>query len=468
MHLRFGRSPVLPAALLTLVGCGTDDPVSPSCREPEILASSVAAIPGNGLGAVGTVRTRFADSVSLQYGLAGGARDEATPAVAATAEVVAVPALGLVPERQYSLQAVAYGGCGSATGPALGFTTGALPADLPSYTAGGPDPSPGYVVFGAGGYGLVIDNTGRVVWYHRFPRGPGLNFQAQPNGHFVARPPPASPAEPAPFLEIDPLGNVTRTFGCGRGLPPRFHDLIVEASGSYWLMCDETRTMDLSAMGGVTSARVMGTAVQHVNVDGSLLFEWSPFDHFALSDLNPADRTGASVNWTHGNAIDLDGDGNLLVSFRSLHEITKIDTRTGLVRWRMGGLANQFDFQDTPLPAFTGQHGLRVTGPGRMVLLDNLGDPSGSRAERYEFDEAGRTVRLVGAYGGSAHVVAELGGTTQELPGGRVLVSYGNGARVEEYDSAGNVVWRIQGNSGYVFRAQRIRSLYHPGVGGPR
>jgi hypothetical protein len=58
-----------------------------------------------------------------------------------------------------------------------------------------------------------------------------------------------------------------------------------------------------------------------------------------------------------------------------------------------------------------------------------------------------------------------LGGTTQDLPGGRTLVSYGSGGRVEEYDAAGAIVWRIEGDAGYVFRAQRIRSLYHPGIG---
>jgi hypothetical protein len=29
-------------------------------------------------------------------------------------------------------------------------------------------------------------------------------------------------------------------------------------------------------------------------------------------------------------------------------------------------------------------------------------------------------------------------------------------------------VWRIDGHAGYVFRAQRIRSLYAPGVDTPR
>ena len=45
-----------------------------------------------------------------------------------------------------------------------------------------------------------------------------------------------------------------------------------------------------------------------------------------------------------------------------------------------------------------------------------------------------------------------------------MLVAYGDGNRVQEYDAAGNVTWEIHGNPGYVFRAQRIASLYHPGV----
>ena len=50
---------------------------------------------------------------------------------------------------------------------------------------------------------------------------------------------------------------------------------------------------------------------------------------------------------------------DLLVSFRSLNEITKIDVSTGAVVWRMGGLRNEFAFPD-PGPPFLGQHGLRA------------------------------------------------------------------------------------------------------------
>lgn len=460
------RSHVLIAALLAGAGCA-DDFVAPAARPPQIETSAVTPNPHNVVSVIVSAQAPFADSVAVRYGVAGERLDSVTPAVAPADASGLVPVLGLAAGTDYTLQVVAYGGGQQALGELLTFTTGPLPDDLPGYVAGGDDPSPGYVLFAAGMYGIVIDNAGRVVWYRRFPAGPGLNFQAQPTGHYVARPPPADPLQPAAWIEIDPLGDVTRTLGCAGQLVPRFHDLLVRPDGSYWILCDETRTMNLAEQGGRADARVIGTVVQHVSAAGSLLFEWSPFDHFEITDLAAAERGGATVNWTHGNALDLDVDGNLLVSFRSLSEITKIDTRSGDVLWRMGGLRNQFAFQETPMPAFARQHSVRATAQGHLLLLDNLGNPAESRAERYVYDAQARTARLVASYGSSPAIAAQLGGTTQDLPGGRTLVSFGSAERVEEYDASGNVVWRIEA-PGYVFRAQRIHSLYRPGIGSPR
>jgi hypothetical protein len=201
-----------------------------------------------------------------------------------------------------------------------------------------------------------------------------------------------------------------------------------------------------------------------------VLFAWSSFDHLAvdMESINLNDLVGDAVNWTHANGLDIDTDGNVLLSFRNISQVIKINSQTGAVMWRMGGLRNQFTFENGATPPFVGQHGIRSNGPGRLIVLDNLGDANMSHAERYEYDEAKHTARLVDSFAAPAGIIGRLGGSTQTLPNGNTLVSFGNGGSVQEYDSSGRVVWQLDPNPGYVFRAIRIRSLYKPGVGDPR
>ena len=461
MVSRWGR---LVGAVLLVAGCANDVAGVGRAVRPEIEDAAVQAGPNNVLSAVVSARLSHADSATVSFRLdEAAAYESVTPAVTIVdGSVSMLPVLGLIPDRRYLLHITAYGKGGTVSGTQLTFTTGVLPSDLPIYTASGVDPSPGYVVFASGRYGLVIDNSGRVVWYRYFANGAGLNFMVQSTGRYFVHPSTPEASDLEPWLELDPLGDVVRTFGCAGKLQSRFHDLIARSDGTYWIMCDETRTMDLSTLGGSANARVTGTVVQHIGADGALLVEWSPFDHFAVADLDSVDRVGANVNWTHGNALDLDVDGNVIVSFRSLNEITKIDAANGAVIWRMGGKANQFTFLDTPLPAFSHQHGARLYSGDTLLILDNLGNSNESRAERYVVDQIGKTARLVQSYGSTPPVITQIGGSVQALPGERTIVSFGTTGRVEEYDATGRLMWHIDGNAGYVFRAQRIRSLYAP------
>ena len=461
---RASRRGRLVGAVLLVTGCANDPAGVGGAVRPEIEDAAVQAGPNNVLSAVVSARLSHADSATVSFRLdEAAAYESVTPAVTILdGSVSMLPVLGLIPDRRYLLHITAYGKGGTVFGSQLTFTTGVLPSDLPSYTASGVDPSPGYLVFASGRYGLVIDNSGRVVWYRYFANGAGLNFMVQSTGRYFVHPSTPEVSDLEPWLELDPLGDVVRTFGCAGKRQSRFHDLIARSDGTYWIMCDETRTMDLSTLGGSANARVTGTVVQHIGADGALLVEWSPFDHFAVADLDSVDRVGANVNWTHGNALDLDVDGNVIVSFRSLNEITKIDAANGAVIWRMGGQANQFTFLDTPLPAFSHQHGARLYSGDTLLILDNLGNSNESRAERYVVDQIGKTARLVQSYGSTPPVITQIGGSVQALPGERTIVSFGTTGRVEEYDATGRLMWHIDGNAGYVFRAQRIRSLYAP------
>jgi hypothetical protein len=455
-------------AAAACIGCAND--VSGPARArllPTVSVLQAISNPSNVLAVSVQTTVRDADSVRIHFRLEGETGDSVTPAVVA-GDTLQLPVYGLREKSAYTFRAVAFGPGGVATSNPVTLTTGELPADLPAYRASGTSSTPGYVVFGAGRYGLVIDNSGRVVWYHEFaPSGPGLNFIAQPNGRYAAEPPAAS-GSPAVWVEVDPDGTVTRTFGCANALTPRFHDLIREPDDSYWLICDDVRTMDLSALGGNANARVIAAEIQHVGPDNALRFRWNAFDQFDITDLDSADRSGPTVNWTHANAIALTGDGTLLVSFRNLSEITAINTSTGAVVWRLGGKRDQFGFAECCAPMFARQHGVRVASDGSIVFLDNSGTAGDSRVRRILVNAPLHRAEPEGAFSASPPAVAGLGGSVQELPSGNLLVAFGDGRRVQEFDSTGRVVWRLDGDPGYVFRAQRIRSLYAPGVGSAR
>ena len=70
------------------------------------------------------------------------------------------------------------------------------------------------------------------------------------------------------------------------------------------------------------------------------------------------------------NAIEIDHDGNLLLSSRFQDEVSKIDRNTGEFIWRLGGQNDQFEWlNDTLKLAY--QHDVRVLPNGHITVFDN-------------------------------------------------------------------------------------------------
>jgi len=450
------------------IGCGDNTP--PPDSTAQIDSARAVVNPNMEISAL-VLFQGAGDSMRVRYRTSPQDQDSLTPAFPiTTAQEDTIPVLGLMPGTAYELRLVVYGGGSSSLdsliSDPLTFRTGQLPTDLPTYRASGIAPLDGYLVFSATPFGIIIDGTGRVVWYKRFPgTGPSLNFMAQPTGVLVGRLNTEDTTDDDPFVELDPAGFERHQLRCANNRPLRFHDLLLLGDGSYWIMCDETRPMDLSAVGGDANAEVTGTTIQHVDPAGMLLFEWSPFDHFLITDADPTVYQGivGAVNWTHGNSFDFDSDGNILIAFRSLNEITKINSQSGAVMWRMGGLRNQFTFQGAPDAGFSRQHNVRVVGTGQFIVLDNLGlGINESRYERYSVDAQALTATLEQSYGSTPPVTTPIGGSVEAVGSDQYLVSFGTQGRVELFDASGLKLWSIEGNPGYVFRAQRIHSLYAP------
>ena len=450
-----------------LIACG-DDTGGPSAGSVARVDSiQVSANPNNVVSAL-VQFYGLADSARVLYRITGAAGDSATPAFAVSDTTGAeLYALGLFADTGYSFRVVAYRGTTTDTSAAALFGTGELPGDLPVYSASGTSPLPGVTVFSVGNYGVVINNTGRIVWYRAIANGgPGLNFMVLQSGHYVGRP-LTGMGVPVKFILYNAVGDSVRAIWCRNDLATRFHDVIVEPDGSHWMMCDDTRTVDMTAYGGSATASVTGTGIQHINAAGDLTLNWSPFDHVAYTDADTMILKSSPINWTHGNGMSVDTDGNLLVSFRTLNEVMKINATTGAVMWRLGGKANQFTFSGVGTPGFMGQHHVRAIGGGQIILLDNVGSAD-TRFERYTIDPVAHTAVMVQSYASTPPAQTTVGGSVQKEADGRWLVSIGTTGTVHEFTDAGVVTWKIDGNPGYVFRAQKFPSLYAPGVGAPR
>jgi outer membrane protein assembly factor BamB len=446
-------------AAIIIVGAGLsgacDDSTGPETNR-EYLSSQVNPRPVNVLSAEVEVRAVGYDSVLLRYARAGEAARR-TPAYAFGPDSVARPALlGLAANSVYTVEVVLVGP-GETVVEVLDTTTGALPAWIPTVTPLGTDTTPGFLVLSIPDGPVIVDNQGTVVWYRYDPDITLVNFQAHPSGEYTTY---GLTNEIRAYRVLDELGRETGQIECV-DYEIRPHEIRIRADGTRWALCNDVRVQDLTEYGGAPNSQVIWTVLQKLSPEGILEWEWNSADHFEVTDgANDIAGGPLEVNLTHGNAVDFDADGNLLASFRNLNEVTKIDAQTGDIIWRMGGKNNEFAFPADPKGAFQRQHGLRVVEPGVIQLLDNSDFPP-SRLLRYSVDESARTATLQWQYIDGPEIQTLVGGNTQVYADGGALVSFGREGRVVEVDELGQKRWELTGiDDLYVFRAQRIPSLY--------
>jgi hypothetical protein len=460
---RYSRGLTAAVSLIAVAGCIDGDTQAPTAQQYQ--GAEVQQIPENAISAAVMVRAVGYDSAYIEYQGSAGSPPASTPAIGFAGETaVRIPVLGLDTATAYTFRVVLMlAGAAERTVDSLVFTTGSLPGWIPAIGSLGTSSQAGYVALSLPDGAVTVDNSGKVVWYHHSPNGVLNSFQAHPAGVYTIL---GSGAPETEFRVLNALGEQTGTLTCA-GRPTRFHEVLVDAGGDAWMLCDETRVMDLSGVGGDAAASVMATVVQHLSASGALLWEWNAFDHFDITDLPLIDRTGPNVNFTHGNGLGFDTDGNLLLGFRSLSEVTKVDRVTGAVIWRFGGLRNQFTLLNDPKGSFERQHGVRLAGPGHVQFLDN-GLAAPSRLVRYLMNPAAGNAALEWQAIDAPTTWTVVGGATQFHPDGHATVSFGRAGRVIEVDPAGNRTWELTGLDGrYVFRAQRLTSLYTAGRGEP-
>jgi Arylsulfotransferase (ASST) len=169
----------------------------------------------------------------------------------------------------------------------------------------------------------------------------------------------------------------------------------------------------------------------------------------------------------HPNSIDFDLDGGVIVSYRDLSAVVKVDRKTRAIVWQLGGTQNQFTFIDDPLGGFDGQHTARVLPNGHLLIFDNgwTHSPPTSRAVEYALDTVRKTATMVWQYSASPPIFNDFTGSAERLVNGNTVVAWTLKGLVDEVGADGTLLSRASlqtapGRIATPYRVTRIKSLY--------
>lgn len=347
-----------------------------------------------------------------------------------------------------------------------------VPDDFPTITVTVPasNTAPGYIFITsfdgpglptAAPYIMILDNRGDLVFWHKQPPNrAGTDFKKQPNGWLTYY-----DRTVGKFRALDETYSTVRLFGAINHWT-NHHDFQLLPNGHQLYLIYDPRTIDMSQVvpGGHPNALVYGLIVQEVDANNQVVFEWQSWDHIALTDSNQ-DLTTQEIDLIHGNAVEVDFDGNLLVSSRHLDEVTKIDRRTGAIIWRWGGKRNQFTFVNDPR-GFSHIHDIRLLPNGHYTIYDNGNNlsPEYSRALEYVLDQENKTATLVWEYRNRPDTFAWGMGNAQRLPNGNTLIGWGTATpTLTEVTSDGRKAFELSLGQGQ----QSYRAFRFPWVGRP-
>ena len=262
--------------------------------------------------------------------------------------------------------------------------------------------------------------------------------------------------------------NLIPTDTLGLSIVPEtdYHDVHRFEDGSYLFVVNEFVEMDLSSYGGFEDAEIISPVMMHMDVDENIIREWHGLDHIpvnASSFLN-----FQQVDYLHWNAFDIDSFGGILMSFRNISTIVRLNPIDWSIDWQLGEYETDFQIDDPDWGSFLKQHDVNDIGGNRILLFDNNlssgNQPGYSRVVEYEVDTVEMTASRVWSYSHPEEVYAPAQGSVQRLENGNTLIAWGNanasqgqGTLVTEINDQGEIVWEIELGAYFtVYRARKI------------
>jgi hypothetical protein len=301
---------------------------------------------------------------------------------------------------------------------------------------------------------MIVNPAGQMVWFSPAPPGhqdADLRVQSY-LGHSVLT---YWQGRIALGHGVDGVGVIDNTsyhqvarVRAGNGLSMDLHDFDLEPNGVALITVFEPVYANLHAYGGPTDGIIEDCIVQEIDVrTGLVMFEWHAYGHVPLSNAYSKVPTysGGVWDWFHINSIDLEPDGNLLVSSRSDWALYQISHSFGTVMWELGGRHSSFTLG--PGVRFAWQHDATLVSPHAIEIFDNEDTPQighSSRAIEVLLNYATHAATLLHQYVVPGQtVLSPSQGNVQQLSNADQFVGWGQVGIASEFSLRGALTFQL-------------------------
>jgi hypothetical protein len=440
---------------------GFQGPIAVSCAMQQPLVPASGFVPfdppeGNSLRFDCTVQVSPPQPVEIAFGKEDGTGPVRVHRSDLVADSHLVPLYLMAPETDYTVIARTVADASVSVTDTV--TTGSLPIGAEAvFTSEGTSTAPllGMVSPCSDGAYVVIVNphTGEVVWYQDF----GFSVFGFVDAVSFTEDETLLVIADGILSERDLAGNELNSWVPGPERPYRMHHDVFRKDGRTYVLFSESVAV------GELSYVLDGFYI--FDETGAELARWHLIDHFV-----PTSHNGSMFgdDYSHANAIWVDDDQNVLISFRHLSALAQVigDPSApdfGEITWRAAGIPSDFGTDYTILsevegPAdFERQHNAYWLAPGLLTLFDNRDTwEESSRLLEIRVDDVQREMVIEAAYHLPLH--CDFQGGAWRTPAGHPLATCAPVREGFEFDPAtGAQIWHgstscIDGFGGYIPR----------------
>ena len=361
----------------------------------------------------------------------------------------------LLPEKEYGFQVFAK----SIEKDEIIFSgeftskTGSLPEELPTFdlVADEGDVFNGNILIRKAqipGNAILLDNLGRIVWYHLGDSIFMNPFSWTENNTFI------SLLNTDHLQEMDLYGNIVFELKFGeKGYNRHLHHEIRRITDNRVIaLCKEEKAYNLSSLGGSEQDTVKGDGIVVFDEIGNKIWDWNMFQ--VDNPMDDPDIMKNKNDWGHANALNIMDDGNYIISFLKFDQIWKINSTTGELMWKLG-LEGDFDMLEEDI--FYKQHASHQATDGGLIIFDN-GEPfkrPRSRLIKFDLNEQELKAKATLSVFLPDSLYSFKQGSAYEIENDKILFCIATNKRIAITDLEGEVLWQVISSNNY-YRAELI------------